>query len=57
MVVLFLVMGVAPNLWLRTIDTVASPMASRPAAPSVNANGLVGQISDAREASLAGGAR
>ena len=53
--VLFLVMGVAPTVWLRAIDTAATPMASQPS--GVQSNTLVGQISSANRAATIRGAR
>lgn len=44
MVLLFLVMGVAPSIWLRAINTVAVPMAARHTAPTESAPNLMGQI-------------
>ena len=55
MVVLFLVMGIAPNLWLRAIDTAAAPMASQPIA--AHTNNLVGQVNAVDDQASAGGAR
>lgn len=54
-VVLFLVMGVAPTVWLRAIDTAAVPMASQPSA--LQNDNMVGQVNTVSGATTAGGAR
>jgi len=57
MLALFLVMGVAPSVWLRAINTVATPMATQQAGSTVvrTASALVGQFAGGR--TLSGGAR
>jgi NADH-quinone oxidoreductase subunit M len=57
MVALFLVMGVAPSIWLRAIDTAAAPMASQHTTPNVNDSGEAGQVGAVDASTLGGGAR
>jgi NADH-quinone oxidoreductase subunit M len=54
MAVLFLVMGVAPSVWMRAIDTAAAPMASQPAAVQSN---TLEQVSAVNGTAANGGAR
>jgi NADH-quinone oxidoreductase subunit M len=56
MVVLFLLMGIAPSIWLRGIDIVAAQMANE-ATSTANNGRLAGQVTIAHGNTLAGGAR
>jgi len=55
MALLFLVMGIAPTIWLRAINTAATPMASQTTV--VQSNTLVGQVNAVSGTASTGGAR
>jgi NADH-quinone oxidoreductase subunit M len=57
MVVLFLVMGVAPSIWLRAIDSAATPMASQRTTPNVNVRAAAGPVGAVDAITPGGGAR
>jgi NADH-quinone oxidoreductase subunit M len=57
MVALFLVMGVAPSIWLRAIDTAAAAMASQHATPTVNDGVAAGPVGTVAAITPGGGAR
>jgi NADH-quinone oxidoreductase subunit M len=56
MLALFLIMGVAPTVWLRAIDTAAAPMSGQPASAAVP-DGLAGQVIAVQDSAGTGGAR
>jgi len=55
MALLFLVMGIAPTIWLRAINTAATPMASQTTV--VQSDTLVGQVNAVSSTAATGGAR
>jgi NADH-quinone oxidoreductase subunit M len=57
MVVLFVVMGVAPSIWLRAIDTAAAPMANQRTTPNVNVRAAAGPVGAVDAITPGGGAR
>jgi NADH-quinone oxidoreductase subunit M len=55
MLALFLVMGVAPNIWLRAIDSAATRMANQGRAAVATTPGLPGQLTSASAPRITGG--